>query len=80
MQNLRYVCRHGTALGDGFMACFRNTAYLVLVISGERGGAHTHTARPSCFPSVNQPTNQRSYSTQSLESKQYDYVSFSHYP
>ena len=36
---------------------------------------HTHTARRSCFPSVNQPTNQRSYSTQRLEQKLYEDVS-----
>lgn len=69
---------------QGYMPCFRNTAHLVEVVSGEgthaRTRTHTYTARPSCFPSVNHPTNHRSYSTERLESKHYDDVSVSHYP
>ena len=78
MQNVRYVSRHGTALGDSFVAFQEYLAPCLSHKWGKGRGAHTHTAPRSCFPSVNQPTNQRSYSTQRLESKQYDDISFSH--
>jgi len=87
MQNVRYVCRHGTALVDGLVACFRNTAHLVLVISGERGGARTHThththTRPLEVVFLQLISLQTRGHTvhKRLESKQYDDVSSSHYP